>query len=482
MDRAFKKNFLKGSAAASIGQVASMVFHFFSITMLARTMQIKEFGFYSLILAIVYLFNTVGSFGLEVTLVKFITADDADDRQFTLFPILLLKLIVTSFICMIFFTFSNFILPLFDVNLQEFSLYITFLIFLGSFRDVFYNLLQGLNLFKKYAFVQTISAAVRAGLIVVFIFSSILTLDKLIAIEIFTTSLSVIVLLALIPFKGLLKFSKDFFIYKRIIKFALPVYFNNLFSIIHGKSNLFLIGIYLTPASVAYYDVASKIPEALSKLFNSYIMVYFPNSAKLLARGDKDSAINLMNTSVSILSILLGFMAFLSFGFGKDLAILLFSEKYQGISLAFALLIFNFQIRSSATIMGYSILSAGYPEIPMKVNIITSIISLGGTMLFLPTVGYIGAVYSLLLMNITSLFLYQHYLKKLEFNLDLKKLLQPLFILVIFGGIFFFLPGSNSFIILKIAIILVYISLNWFLVEEVKTLLKNFKKIIPIFK
>ena len=88
MDRKFKQNFIKGSAAASSGQIASMIFHFFSITMLARSMQVKEFGLYSLILAIVYLFNTIGSFGLEITLVKFITTDDDDEKKQILFPVL----------------------------------------------------------------------------------------------------------------------------------------------------------------------------------------------------------------------------------------------------------------------------------------------------------------------------------------------------------------------------------------------------------
>ena len=371
---------------------------------------------------------------------------------------------------------------MFDANLQEYTLSISVLIFLGSFRDVFYNLLQGLNLFKKYAVVQALSAAIRAGSIVVFILFSILNFHNLVQIEIFTTLLAVLILISVIPFKGLLNITKDINLYKKIIKFALPVYFNNIFSIIYGRSNLFLIGIYLTPASVAYYDVASKIPEALKKLFNSFIAVYFPNVSKLMAKGERKSASNLMNKSISVFSIILGFLVFISFAFSREITQALFSEKYLTTSIAFALLMFNFQLRTSTTIMGYSILSAGHPEIPMKVNVITSIISLAGTIVFIPIVGYIGAVYSLLLMNMTSFFQYYHYLKKLELNLDLKKLLQPLLLMIIFSSAFYLLSDIDLSIILKIGILLVYIILNWLLVEEVKSLIKNFKKIIPIFR
>ena len=482
MDKAFKRNFLKGSAAASIGQVSSMFFHFFSITILARSMQVKEFGLYSLILVITYLFNTLGSFGLEVTLVKFITDKSKEENKTILFPILLLKFFTTILFCLIFYSLSNLILSLFDKELNKYTLFIIFLIFLGSFRDIFYNLLQGLNLFKKYAIVQTFSAAIRALLIILFIFFSFLSFNNLIKIEIFTTVLALIALLIVLPLKSLIHPTMDLQIYRKIIKFTLPVYFNNIFTIFYGRSNLFIIGIFLTPTSVAFYDIASKIPEALKKIFNSFILVYFPSISRLIAAGDKESANNLMNKSISIFSIILGILVFCSFAFSKEITLLLFSDKYMSTSLAFALLMFNFLLRTAANIMGYSILSSGHPEIPMKVNIFTSIISLGGTMLFIPSVGYIGAVYALLLMNILSLIEYYFYLRNLELIINLKKLLQPLLVLIISGVIFYLIPNSSLSFILKIAIVMLYILINWLFVDEVRSLLKNFKKFIPIIK
>lgn len=481
MDKAFKKNFLKGSASASIGQISSMLFHFLSISVLARSMEVKEFGLYSLILAITYLFNTLGSFGLEITLVKFITSEEKQQKDQVLFPVLLLKLITTALFCLIFYFLSDLILQLFDKNLSVFAFYITILIFLGSFRDVFYNLLQGLNLFKKYAIVQTISAAIRVILILLFVFLSILTFNNLIIIEILTTVLAIFALVIVLPLRSLLAFTKDTQIYKSIIRFTLPVYFNNIFTIIYGRSNLFIIGIFLTPASVAYYDVASKIPEALKKMFNSFILVYFPNLSKLLAKGDKSSAVSLMNKSIGIFNISLGIIVFISYVFSKEITILLFSEKYITVTVAFSLLMFNFLLRTSGNIMGYSILSAGRPEIPMKVNIVTSIISLGGTLIFVPIVGYIGAVYALLIMNITSLFQYYYYLKKLDLEMELTNFLKPIIILLVSGFIFYLLPEYDNELLLKIIFVMVFLAVNWFFIEDIRSLMNNIKKMIPIF-
>ncbi len=481
MDKTFKRDFLKGSASASIGQISSMLFHFFSISVLARTMEVREFGLYSLILAITYLFNTLGSFGLEITLVKFITGEAKEDRNKILLPVLIIKFITTTLFCFAFYFLSDLILQLFDKDLGRFTFYITTLIFLGSFRDVFYNLLQGLNLFKKYAIVQTFSAAVRVIFILSFIFLSILNFNTLLMIEVYTAIIAILVLLIVLPFKTLISFKMEIEVYRKIIKFTLPVYFNNIFTIIYGRSNLFIIGIYLTPVSVAYYDVASKIPEALKKMLNSFLLVYFPSVSRLLSGGDKKSAADLMNKSITLFNICLGILVFATFVFSKEIIQVLFSEKYIPVSIAFSMLMFNFLLRTSENIMGYSILSSGHPEIPMKVNITSSIISLGGTILFIPLVGYIGAVYALLLMNITSLFQYNYYLKKLDLRMDFNGFLRPMIILLVSGFMFYLIPSSGKTLLVKTGILVIYLVFNWFYTDEIKSLMKNVKKMIPTF-
>jgi len=81
MDQLFKRNFLKGSTAATIGTVSTMVFHFGSLMLLTRYLSKDEFGIYALILVIVYLFSIIGGFGLEYTLVKFISTDKEESRN-----------------------------------------------------------------------------------------------------------------------------------------------------------------------------------------------------------------------------------------------------------------------------------------------------------------------------------------------------------------------------------------------------------------
>lgn len=52
MDKSFKRDFIKGSAAASMGTVVAMVFQFLSIVIITRYVTKEEFGIYVLIIVI----------------------------------------------------------------------------------------------------------------------------------------------------------------------------------------------------------------------------------------------------------------------------------------------------------------------------------------------------------------------------------------------------------------------------------------------
>ncbi len=480
MDKNFKKKFLKGSAAASIGTISSMAFHFVSIMLLTRHLLKEEFGIYIIIILVVNLFNLIGGLGLEYTLVKFISSENEEERKNVFSPVILMRAAQLILVAVLFYALSDLVVPLFSVKIKSFVMLIPLLFFFTSFRDLFYNLLQGLNLFKKYALVQVISAAVRVGLILAFMNYGKLSLLNLVYIEIGTTFLAVVTQISVVPFKKISLGATDKEKYKKILKFSIPLYFNNLLTFTYDRISIFIIGAYLSPVSVAYYDVAQKVPEALKKIFHSFIIVYFPNISQLFSKGDKDAAENLMNKSLVIISLITTFCVLIAFLFRNEIIILLFSEKYLGSSLAFALLMLNFYLRAISNIMGYSLVSAGYSSVPVKVNSVSSIISIGGSLILIPLFGFIGAVYSLLTMNIVSQIIFYSYLVKAGIDARVIKYLKPLFIILATAFIYF-LIGYDS-LIFKLTFIAVYVALGWLFIKEFKFYFKLCFNLIPKFK
>jgi len=203
MDKNFKKKFLKGSAATSVGQASSMVFHFVSIMLLTRVIPKADFGIYALLLVIMHQFISFCGFGLETTLVKFISSDSKEENNNIFFNILKLRIFTTLFFVAVFYFTNQLFIPYFDVRIISYANYIIVLFFFGSFTDLMYRVFQGLNLFWKFAFTQISSAIIRVLFIVFYYFRGSLDLTNLIFIEMYTVMITLAVQLVLTPWKTL---------------------------------------------------------------------------------------------------------------------------------------------------------------------------------------------------------------------------------------------------------------------------------------
>lgn len=468
MEKKFKSAFLKGSAAATIGTVSSLFFHFISITILTRVLNKQEFGIYALILVIVNLFNILGSLGLNITLVKFISSESKENNTASLRAIFNLRILNLILVGFIFYFFSDYILYFFDPAISKYVLLITILFFFTSIKELLFNVLQGLNKYKSYAIVQTSSAAFRVGVIVFYLFVDTISIDKLIYIELFTTFVSIFIQLLFLPLKTLLNKKPTKEIYRHIFNFSAPLYLNNIITFTYDRISIFMIGALLSPASVALYDVANKIPEALQRVFASFMIVYFPNSAKLFASGDKVNAIKLMVKALNVFSVAISLLCIISILFSREIMLIVFSYKYVEVAPAFSLLMMNFFLRIMSNIKGYSIVSAGNPSVPVKVNVISSIVNASLSLLMIPWYGFIGAVYSILIMNLLTQVSYHLYLIKLD--LAPSKFIyfySPILVIIVGGSVLLY----DYSLYIKVILLVLYLILNWYFVEEFKILL-----------
>lgn len=471
MDKNFKKNILKGSAATSIGTVSGMVFQFITVMIMTRYVPVDDFGIYVLVIVIVNMFNLLGGFGLELTMVKFIASVNKEEREDVLLPVLILRGLGSIIFSLIFIFTARYVLHFFDDRIYNYIWYINIIFILANYRDLFYNLMQGLHQFKQYSIVNVTSSVFRVIVIIPYIYFGKLDIESLLVIEILSTLQPLIHQIVVIPFKEYLSVKLTVKSLIKVIKFSTPLYINNLVVFINGRANIFIIAANLNTASVANYDVASKVPIALKKIFQSFIIVYFPNLAKLFSAGDKKTAIQLIEKSIGIFSLTISLLTLITFLFRSELTTILYSDKYAGISLAFALLILNFLIRGLGDLMGYTLLSAGYPAVSPRINTIASVISLSLSLLFIPLYGYMGAVYALLCMNIISTQLFYIYLRKYEINPSIFTILKPAFILLAIPLTFLF-DGEFSFLF-NACIFIACLIISWFINKEIREAVKK---------
>jgi O-antigen/teichoic acid export membrane protein len=253
---------------------------------------------------------------------------------------------------------------------------------------------------------------------------------------------------------------------RNLARFSVPLYSNNMLTLLYDRSSTFLIGALLNPISVAAFEVALKIPDGFMRLFSSFIVVYFPSLSGLFAKGNWNDAHRMMKSSLVLLSTGIVFLVLVSFLFAKEIVLALFSKEYLEVSLAFAFLMLNFCLRAISNILGYSLVAAGHASAPIKANIVASIVNIIGSLLLIKMFGYIGAIYSLLLMNITSQVVYELLLRRVGLAPPLLEYLKPVFLLSVALG-FYWLLGTNS-ILLRLLLIGFYIAGAWWFIEEIK--------------
>jgi O-antigen/teichoic acid export membrane protein len=480
MDKSFKRDFIKGSAAASMGAIVAMVFQFLSIVIITRHITKEEFGIYVLIIVISTFLDAVSGLALEQSLVKFISSADDLEKRSTFIPILIIRiiLIVTAVIPVV--LFGNSLMPLFNFTATEFLYVIIILFILSSFRGLFYNLLQGMNLFKKYASVQTITSLVRIAFLLINVYFHDLTLKNVLLVEIVAVTFTVLLQIALIPYKDIFHWDVNFKNIKKILNFSIPLYFSGISYFIQTQVNVFIISAYLSPVSIANYDVAGKIPQASAKGFQSFIIVFFPNLSRLLSLGERDSALILINKSLLTFSIVINLLLLVSFLFNKEIILLLFSDKYVDSSLAFSFMMVAFYLTAMSNIMGYSLVSAGLPSITLKVNIAAGVINLIGALLMVPLWGFMGAVYSILLTSLSSLLFHYLYLTKYDMQIELISFIKPTLITI--TALLLYYPFIPDNMIFKFILLIVYFIAIYFVLPEAKEIFNQIAKHLFKFK
>lgn len=471
MDQNFKKNFIKGSAATTVGTVIAMIFQFLSIVIITRYITKDEFGIYVLIIVISTFLDTISGLALEQTLVKFITSVEEQEKRSTFILTLTIRVILISIAVILVILFHDALMPLFSFTATEFLDVIIILFILSSFRGLFYNLLQGMNLFKKYASIQTITSVLRVVLLLIIVYIHELNLKNVLLVEIVAVSFTVLLQLALIPYKEVFHWDVNLNNFKKIIGFSIPLYLSGITYFIQTQVNIFIIGAYLNPISIANYDVAGKIPQASAKGFQSFIIVFYPNLSRLLSEGEHDAAMKLMNKSLFTFSIAISLLLLVTFLFNKEIIQLLFSDKYLDSSLAFSFLMVAFYMTAMSHIMGYSLVSAGLPATSLKANIAAGAINLIGAFLMIPLLGFMGAVYSVLLTGFASLMFHYLFLKKYDMKMELISFIKPSLIIIIIILLYYLFIPDN--IILKTILLIAYFITVYYLLPEAKEILRQ---------
>jgi O-antigen/teichoic acid export membrane protein len=467
-------NFLNGFVCTSLGNIVQLFLGFIGFIIAVRFIPKTALGAIVIIQLIAFLLIIISTLILEDTSVtKFITSSDQKEELAAI--ALTFKLILLTFFSIILFLFKPLILLFFKNEILLLSLYyyVPLLFFLGGLDSNLSRILQGYKKFSIIAISQVISGIFKLFLIWFFLMYLDLRAVGFLNALVFSYFISICVQYYFIPLKK--KFILDYKKFLEMARFGFPLGINNVLNYIFTKVDRFMIGAMISSAGLASYEIATKVPEMMRRIFESFRNVYFPNISHLFSKGDFYRAQLMLNHSIRIVSFATVLLSLIVALFQVDLITLLFSSLYADSAAALSILMITVSYALVSNIIGTTLVALGQSDKPAKINVVDASFNVTLNLFLIPRFGIMGAVYATMISTFLTNPINVYFLNKTKIKVSLVNYLYPF----AFYFVFFWLNRyfSIDHVILKLIVLVLFVMFSFgFSIIKISdfVLLRNF--------
>lgn len=181
---------------------------------------------------------------------------------------------------------------------------------------------------------------------------------------------------------------------REIFSFSLPLLSSDLVSIARTTMIVVLLGYFHSTTSVAEFRAIVPVAGLNLLVLQSFKFLYTPLAARMFAREDREG-INKLYWQTAVWIAVLSFPIFvLSFSLARPLTVLLFGDRYAESGLLLALLAFGNYFNAALGFNTYTLRVYGRVGYIVLVDVITTLLSLGLSLLLIPRFGALGAAIS----------------------------------------------------------------------------------------
>ncbi len=416
------------------GEVIGVILMFLSLGIALRCTGIKEFGIYGTFLALLNFVVIMADFGLTIFATRYIATSSVTDSAKMMQTLLTACLSASLFVLSILFVARNLLVSF--LGIEPFTLfYLPLISVLYTVDLLFLAMLKGLKLFRKVAIRQTINSASFFLSILIVIYWLQMGLSGLLLSTLLASIASCLYGYLTIPLQKGFKLNKTFL--RMAYQFSYPLGLNGILDFAFTRGNIVMIAALLNPASVAFYEAARRLPDAMRRIYNGLHAVFFPEISGRWIAGQTKKATELLAKTLRFVSVLTAFGGVIAFIYGKEIVQILFSDKYAASAMAMSLLVIQLNVSLVNNIMGNSLVALGHSEKPLIINIMMVTLTVIGNLLFISMFGFVGAVYSTLIANLSSNLLNSMFLSRL-LKLRIGAYVTPTVIMVICCAVFYF--------------------------------------------
>ena len=461
-----QKTFSRGIRSTSVGTAISLVFLFAEAVLAIRLISPARYGTYVLLLTAANVFVMIIDLGQRTAVAQLVASSDRDRQAALTNSLLVFRLLLLGIVCLL-IMLGRHLLVMVDASgdLEQYAGYVVLMIIATSFDELTTGLLQGFHLYSHMAVNTIMRAVLRFGLTALFLGLFNLNIGGLVLSWTIAYAATSVYAFIKIPIRK--SFHIDWRLTGTSIRYAMTFWFNRIMYFSSSGFTTMLLGALGGPVSVAFFSVASKIPDAFMRFIDSYVAVFYPTTTKFLAEKRQDLADEILNRSIKFTSFVLASAAIVGALFSREIVVLLFSKQYASASWAFALLMIGLQVIIMVNNLGYCLTAAGYNERALYANIAQTIVMLPLTLYLIPKLGFIGPAISGLIAYYLITPALAQMTRRVGFTVDLMPFIkQALLLVVSVVGYWYidasgWLPSVFASIVLRIVLIIAMLAASF---------------------
>jgi O-antigen/teichoic acid export membrane protein len=472
---------IRGLVSLGSSNLLGIVFGFLTITIAARNISPDTFGVYSLIIAIINILEVIGNFGIRLSAAKFVaSARESAEKQVIVNNILTFRVLSIVLVAILAVLFKPLVLKVYPSTLlDELYFYIPLLFSVQLFEETLAYVMQGYQLFRKMAWVQFLKSGLNAFFVVVLVLALKMGIHGFIIALISSLVITIFVRYRLIP--GAKRLQMNVTLLKEIFSFGMPLQGNDILSLIFEKTDVLILGALMGSSSIAYLDMARKLPNYVQSLYQSLQSVYFPYMSEMYSRKEEQQATLVLNHFLRLTSFVSMACALVFTLFQRELIVLVFSETYLPSVPAAGILMFATGIGMISTILDTSLISAGKPAYLLVINLVTAVVNVVTNFALIPVIGFVGGAFARLLANCASTPISGACLWREKIKFNIKDTFLPILLAVLCLG-FYYGFGLDTIIERLILIFLFFAaSIGFSIIRKMDflTLISAFRSIRP---
>lgn len=415
----------KSSFFVFIGIALSKVFTYLYKIIIARNFGVEAFGLFSLALAIIIFFNSVGTFGFSEGIIRYVSLYRAKNqlkKARYLFRFSLKTLLVSSIVIFILiFCFSEYI----SINIFHNEKLIPFIrIFsialpFSIISSIFLSVLKAYEKIENYSFIYNVLPnVIRVIMIFVFV---------LLGFSILSVPLSHIFGVTVMFFAAVFackKYASSIFekkislldreknkMRRGFVKYSLFIFLSGMVLIVFSSIDSIFLGYFKSATYVGYYNVAFSVSVLLSVAPELFLQLFFPLISKKYAKKEVGN-IKELSKQVGKWIFLINAPIFLILMIYPGVIInLIFGKEYLVAEQATRILAVGAMVLSIANISNNIVSMTGKSKLIFYNALLASILNVVLNALLIPKYGVIGAsiATSTSLIILSCLFFWQAY-------------------------------------------------------------------------